>query len=318
MSLINRIQHFPISSFSIILGMTGLTIALEKIHEIYHIDTGIDLVMLLVTLGLFALILGMYLMKLLRFPQEVRQDFEDPVRMNFFPTISISLLLLSIAFLAIHPGISKGLWIAGTLIHTFFTYKIIAIWMMHPKFEIKHINPAWFIPVVGNILIPVAGVVHFGREISWFFYSIGLVFWILLFTIFIYRMVFHSPMVEKLLPTLAILIAPPAVGFIAYVKLTGELDSFGKSLYYFALFLTTFLLSQWGLFSKIKFYLSWWAYSFPISSMTIATVLMYHLTNESFFKLLSGVVFGMLLFLIIMLVPMTLRAIRHCEICIEE
>ncbi len=318
MKLNQRIQYFPISAFSIILGMTGLTIALQKIHELFGIHFRLDQIMLEITLVLFVLILGMYAMKVIRFPHEVRIDFADPVRMNFFPTISISLLLLSIAFLAINGGISRGLWLLGTTVHTFFTYQIIAIWMMHPKFEIKHINPAWFIPVVGNILIPVAGVQHFAAEISWFFYGIGLVFWVLLFTIFMYRMIFHSPMVEKLVPTLAILIAPPAVGFIAYVKLTGQLDSFGKILYYFALFLTTFLLTQWGLFSKIKFYLSWWAYSFPISSMTIATVLMYHLTGLSFFRFLSGTIFGILVFLILLLIPLTLKAIKQCEICVED
>ena len=75
----------------------------------------------------------------------------------------------------------------------------------------------------------------------------------------VHRIIFHHPLPEKLIPTLAILIAPPATAFTAYVKLTHNVDSFAKILYYFALFLTTFLLAEYKMFSKIKFYLSWWA-----------------------------------------------------------
>jgi tellurite resistance protein len=117
-------------------------------------------------------------------------------------------------------------------------------------------NPAWFIPAVGNILVPIVGIIHAPAEISWFFYSIGFFFWIILLIIFFNRIIFHSPLPEKLLPTLFILIAPPAVGFVSLVKLTGEVGDFSKILYYFGLFLTLLLMFQFNIFKKIKFYLS--------------------------------------------------------------
>ena len=237
-----RIKYFPISAFSIILGLTGLAIVFQKAEEIMGFPFKIDMIIISITIAIFASISFMYLVKVFKFPDEVIDDFENPVKLSFFPTISISILLLSIAFLNIDMVTSKVLWIIGTTVHTFFTYKVISIWMMHPKFEIKHINPAWFIPVVGNILIPVAGVQHYSPEISWFFYSVGIIFWIVLFTIFMYRIIFFHPLPEKLLPTLAILISPAAIGFIAYVKLIHQIDSFARILYYFALFLTTFII----------------------------------------------------------------------------
>jgi len=190
--------------------------------------------------------------------------------------------------------------------------------MMHPKFEIKHINPAWFIPVVGNILIPVAGVQHYNPEISWFFYSVGLIFWIVLFTIFMNRIIFFHPLPEKLLPTLAILISPAAIGFMAYVKLTHQVDSFARILYYFALFLTTLILTQYKMLSKIKFYLSWWAYSFPMDALVIGTLLMYHETGSQFFKAASWIIFIVLNGIILLLFTKTVKAIKNKQICIDE
>ncbi len=313
-----RIKYFPISAFSIILGLTGLAIVFQKIEELLGLSYIIDTMIITIAIVLFAIISLIYLLKLIKYPHEAVDDFENPVKLSFFPTISISILLLSIAFLSIDMMTSKVLWIIGTTIHAFFTYKVISIWMMQPKFEIKHINPAWFIPVVGNLFVPVAGVQHYNPEISWFFYSIGIIFWIVLFTIFMHRIIFHHPLPEKLLPTLAILISPAAIGFTSYVKLTHQVDSFARILYYFALFLTTFILTQYKMLSKIKFYLSWWAYSFPISAMAIATMLMYHMLGIMIFKYIAYVLIVLLIMVVLILIPKTISAVVKGEICIEE
>ena len=146
----------------------------------------------------------------------------------------------------------------------------------------------------------------------------GLIFWIILLIIFFNRIIFHSPLPEKLLPTLFILIAPPAVGFISFVKLTGEISAFSKILYYFGLFLVFLLFAQIKIFKKIKFYLSWWAYSFPIAAITIASILMFHEAGISSFKYIALVFFGILNLIIILLIIKTSIAILKKEICVEE
>ncbi|MEA2065322.1 MAG: SLAC1 anion channel family protein [Patescibacteria group bacterium] len=313
-----RIKYFPVSFFSIILGMTGFTIAFQKAEQILQMPIQLSWYILMITILFFIIISVIYLTKIIKFKDDVKNEFNHPIKLSFFPTFSISFLLLSVAFLSINIIISKYLWLTGATIHFIFTIKIISIWIQHSKFKIKHMNPSWFIPAVGNILVPVAGVSHFPSEISWFFFSIGLFFWIALFIIFFNRIIFHNPLPDKLLPTLFILIAPPAVGFISIVKLTGEISEFSKILYYFGLFIVFLLFAQINLFRKIKFYFSWWAYSFPIAAITIATILMFHETNIGLFKYLSWILFFMLNIIIILLLIKTTIAISKREICIEE
>jgi len=313
-----RIRHFPISFFSMILGLAGFTIAFQKAEQVLKIPIYFSQYILLATLVIFSTISVIYLVKVIRFKDDVKNEFNHPVKLNFFPTFSISLLLLSGAFLSVNMHISKYLWIAGAIIHFIFTIKIISIWIQHTKFEIKHMNPVWFIPAVGNILVPTAGVSHFSPEISWFFFSVGLFFWIALFIIFFNRIIFHNPLSDKLLPTLFILIAPPAVGFISLVKLTGEVNEFSKILFYFGLFIVFLLFAQINLFRKINFYLSWWAYSFPLASITIASILMFHEKNIEIFRYLSWILFITLNMVIALLLIKTIISISKKEICIEE
>jgi len=105
--------------------------------------------------------------------------------------------MLSIATIEMNEALSKYLWLFGTGLHFLFTLKIISIWIHHTHFEIKHMNPAWFIPAVGNILVPISGIKHFSPEISWFSFSIGLFFWIILLVIFFNRIIFHHPYLKS-------------------------------------------------------------------------------------------------------------------------
>jgi tellurite resistance protein len=172
---------------------------------------------------------------------------------------------------------------------------------------------------VGNILVPVSGVPLGFVEISWFFFAVGLLFWIVMLSILMNRFFFHSPMASKLLPTLFILIAPPAVGFIAWTRLhKGVLDDMGKMLYYAALFTTLLLLFQVRAFMKVKFALPWWAYSFPTASITIATTLMLEKVGGLFFAVLTPLLLVFLSIMVLVLVYNTLVAGWRGEICVPE
>ncbi len=160
---------------------------------------------------------------------------------------------------------------------------------------------------------------HFApTELSWFFLSIGLVFWIVLQTIVVYRVIFHDPIPPKLMPPLFILLAPPSVGFIAYGALVPEFDAFARVLYYKALFLVLLLGSNVLRFLKSCFFLSAWAYSFPLAAMTIATFAMAHRSGIGLFNGFGVVLLGILSLIVLVLVAKTLGAIRRGAICVPE
>jgi tellurite resistance protein len=313
-----RLQHFPISWFAMIMGLTGLTLAWHKAEGILHLAIAPSPWLLMLATGSFALLAALYTVKVIRYRAAANKEWAHPIKINFVPAVSISLILLSIAWLPVSAPSSKLLWMTGTALHLVLTLYVMSQWMHHSKFEITHLNPAWFIPVVGNILVPIAGVNHAPLEVSWFFFSIGLVFWPALLTIIMYRVIFHASLPERLMPTLFILIAPPAIGFISYVKMTGNVDAFAHVLYHAALFFTLLLFAQIRQFANLKFFLSWWAYSFPLTAITIATLVMFENTGSLFFLRLSGILLGIASVVIGGLFVRTLVAVKRREICVED
>ncbi len=314
----NRLKDMPISFFGMVMGMAGLTIAWEKASEIYQFSVAIPHTLLIQSILIFIILSGLYLYKGFKFRQALLQEWANPVKMNFIPAISISLLLFSVAFMSISMEVSRVLWASGTILHLAISLAIMNSWLHHEKYEIHHINPAWFIPAVGNAIVPLAGVPLGYPELSWFFFSIGMVFWLVLMVIVFNRIIFHMPLPEKLLPTLFILIAPPAVGFLSYIKLTGELNAFSQVLYNFALFLTILLVSQLPRFARLPFFLSWWAYSFPLAAMSIASMVMAQISGKAFYDYIGLGLLFTLSALVLLLFIKTLNAAQHGKICVAD
>lgn len=312
-----RLEHFPISFFSIVMGLAGFAIATEKIEHIFGYSLGSATIVAFAAI-VFSTISILYGAKVFLYPARIREEFDHPVRLHFFPAFSISLLLLSIAFLGISMPVSTGLWTIGTILHLAFSFVIVSIWIRNDGFHPEHLNPSWFIPIVGNILIPIAGMKILPGSYLWFFFSIGIIFWIMLVTLVLNRTIFHKAMAEKLLPTFFIMIAPPAVGTISYLQITGVVDPFVFILYFFALFLAILFFMNASMFTKIRFALSWWAYSFPLCALSIASAAVFLRTGEEYLRSIALIVYLVLVAVISLLLVRTTVCIRRRGICIEE
>jgi tellurite resistance protein len=314
----SRLEHFPAAFFAMVMGLAGLTIGWEKAQAVLGQPFPFVPWLIGAVTLLFAGLALLYAAKLALHPGAVQAELRHPVRINFMPTMAISLLLLAIVYLHTAPDASRWLWLTGTALQLGFTLFVVNAWMHHEHFKVQHMNPAWFIPAVGNVLVPVAGVPLGYELVSWFFFSIGILLWPVLLTIVFYRVLFHQPLPERLVPTLFILVAPPAVGFIAYVSLTGGVDVFARILYFSALFFTVLLATQATRFLRIRFYLSWWAYSFPLAAIAIASMLMAEQTGLSGFLYLGFGLLTMLSGIVVLLLVQTARAVRERGICLPE
>lgn len=313
-----RLAHLPVSLFSIVMGLAGLTLAWTKAAQLGDAPALVGETLRLIATATYLLLVVLYGLKLVRHPAAVQAELAHPVRINFFPALSIGLILLASAWTPDAPQAAQWMWGTGCAVHLLFTVNAMSSWIHHTHYDIRHANPAWFIPVVGNILVPIVGLRHAPADVSWFFFSIGLVFWLPLMTIVLYRLFFHEPLPARLAPTLFILIAPPAVGFQSYVTLTGGVDAFARVLYSAALFLTLLLASNALRFFRLPFFISAWAYSFPLAAMTIATFEMAVRGGSAFHANLGWVLLAVLSAVVTVLALKTVIAAAQGRICVPE
>ena len=313
----NRLQFFPIMMFATVMGLAGLTLVYKRGSEILQLPIFISTLMMFFTTIVFFIIVYLYISKIIKHKNEVEKELSHPVRINFFAASSISTLLLSMVYRHNIDLISQSLFFIGAVLHIFFTFYTIKFWINN-NLEMQHSNPAWFIPIVGNLIVPIAGKGFINDSILYFYFSIGIFFWIILFAIILNRIIFHAQFMPKFMPTLFILIAPPAIGFISYIKLTGNLDFFAQILFNLGLFFTILVFVMYKNFINIKFFISWWAFTFPMAAITLATILMYELTNYWFYSFLAYFLMIITTIVVLLVARQTLIHMKKKEICIME
>ena len=156
---------------------------------------------------------------------------------------------------------------------TGFAWLVVDRWMGQRQ-QPAHATPAWIVPVVGMLDVPLAmpalglqsmhGVMVFGLVV-------GLFFTLPLFTLIFSRLLFEAPLPDSLQPSLMILLAPFAVGTSSYIATTGQVDLFAESLFALTIFILAVLLGRLRyLAACCPFRVSWWAVSFPLAAAAIA------------------------------------------------
>jgi tellurite resistance protein len=267
----SRLAHLPVTFFAVLMGVFGLALALHAAAGSFpRAETGARAVLWLGLAG-FVAIGALYIAKAVRHPAAVAAEWRHPVKLAFFPTITISLLLMATAIHGYRPDLAGPVWLLGMLGQGVLTVAVISGWISHRAFEVGHLTPAWFIPAVGNVIVPLAGAPMGWIETSWLFFSAGLVFWLILLVLVFNRLIFHAPIPARLFPTLVILIAPPAVAFVSYVRLAGGVDPFAQILLNTAYVFAVLVAVQVPRLMTLPFALSWWALSFPLAALAVAS-----------------------------------------------
>lgn len=314
----SRLVHYPVTFFATIMGMTGLALALHAAETSWKMGDMPSTVVFYVAMAMFVLVSLGYLAKLLKHPQAVMGEWKHPVRMAFFPAISISLLLLATASMGHAPALAEPLWFAGMLLQGVLTIAVVSGWIGARAFQTGHLSPAWFIPAVGNVIVPIAGVPLGHVEISWYFMSAGLIFWVVLMTLVMNRLIFHDPLPGRLQPTLVILIAPPAVAMVSWVRLVGDVDAFARLLLNGAYLFTLIVAVQLPRIVKLPFAMSFWALSFPFAAVSIASFNYAAKTGSTVHQYFGAGLLAVLVVIIVALVLRTLKAMSAGEVCVPE
>ena len=259
----------PLPLFASVMGTCGLGLVWHAAETRWDF-VPVASASLTVLAGLmFAVLLLAYSLKALNHRDRVLIEIRHPVRINFLPAIAINLILLGILSRPWLETLSDALWMLGAGLQLVLTVGIVTVWFNSER-PPNSLNPAWFIPAVGNVLVPLAAVPAGFELTAWFFFSVGMFFWVILGTLVFYRLVTGDALEPPMRPTLAILMAPPAVAFLAWLQLNGGLPGLGLMLYFIALLTFLLLLPQVPGFFKLPFFPSWWAYTFPLAAFTVA------------------------------------------------
>ena len=263
--------------YAIVMGLCGLALAFHRSVPLMGDMAGAVGLVIGALAGLvFAVLAVATVLRGLRHPQAWAEDRKHPVRHTFVAALPIAVILL--ATVAVAAGLRETwvavLWWVGALSQGYVTWWVLARWWKGNQpggLQWVSATPALLIPIVGNVLTPLAGVPLGYEAWSAAQFGLGLLFWPVVLVMLIVRIATQGLWPERLLPTSFILIAPPAVIGLSALQL-GAPALVGWGLWGVALFTLLWVAPLARRIAALPFGMPHWGMSFPLAAMAALTL----------------------------------------------
>ncbi|XP_019450410.1 PREDICTED: S-type anion channel SLAH4-like [Lupinus angustifolius] len=233
---------------------------------------------LLWSLALFTLITlsFVYVLKCVFHFKMVKGEFLNHVGVNylFVPWICCLLLLQSSPLLHPKTLYYQILWWVFVAPILVLDVKIYGQWFTKGKRFLSTVaNPTSQLSVIGNLVGAQVAARMGWRESAICMFSLGIAHYLVLFVTLYQRLPGNNNLPPMLRPVFFLFFAAPSMASLAWNSICGKFDTASKMLFFLSLFLFMSLVSRPLLFKKSmkKFSVAWWAYSFPLTALALAS-----------------------------------------------
>ena len=255
------IEKIPIPICGIILALFSLGNLLNDMHPYLKVICGV--------IGIIFLIL--ILAKLVLYPENIKEDFKNPVIASNSGTFSMSLMILSTYLITFMPKIAYGVWILGVALHIlliiYFTYHFII-----RNFDITTVYPSYWIVYIGITMGAITAHAHNLDEIGFIFFIIGFISMIITLPLVIYRYIKYKDIPDANKPLICIFTAVLSILIVGYLNSYNSTSmQFLIVMYAFACVFYIFALIKFVEYRNLKFYPSFAAFTFPFVISALAT-----------------------------------------------
>ncbi|WP_114937630.1 hypothetical protein [Mucilaginibacter endophyticus] len=263
----NFLQFFPLTFFAVVSSLSSLAYAWSYFGNSFKEAISFAAV------GLFIIFCILFLLKWIKYPQLVKQDFNHPIGVNLYAIFFTAFLLVTGLVHPYAPQLGFVLWIIASIATFVFTYSLFTRWISQQQ-NVLHALPGWTIPIFCLLDIPLTGWSYGGaavHEIGIFFFVAGFLLTFLVFILVFQRLIFQEGLAATLQPTLLLLAGPFALLYSNYQQIVGKQDLTADFFFYSSIFLLLLLGRKlFFLLVKVQFTITWWATSFPLAAITAA------------------------------------------------
>jgi tellurite resistance protein len=320
-----RLQYLGPAWFGTVMGLSGLSLAWFQAAPLLG-SRALDAAWAVGALAVLWAV-ALVLLSVVRahwYPIAWRDDLTHPVRHPFVAAIPVSALLVSTVLTVVMGAsvVGRVVWLVGALSQLVTTVWVIRRWLhAGPRPGLlpfwPGVTPVMLIPVVGNVLVPLAGVPLGMSEWSAAQMGIGVLFWPVLLTLLCVRLAEHGLWPERLLPATFITVAPPAVIGLSLLQLGAPVllawACWGMGLF--------FVLWSFSLFKRVvaqPFGIPFWGMSFPLAAMAGLTLKLAVLSDAGWVAALAMVFLALVTVLIGWLVMGTVKGLLNGHLLVAE
>lgn len=194
-----RLSTVPTAAASLALGLASLGWCAD---QLFQQQGKVQLAAALLALPLLLAVV----LKFLSAPRLLQQELAHPVAGSLLPVICMATLVQSAALQQIAAAPATALWWLALIAHLSLLAGFIRHRLAH--FALTDLVPAWFIPPIGFVVAVLSAPASAPLRLLQTLAGVGLLVYLLMLPLMLYRLRRGSPLPAPQRPLLAILAAP--------------------------------------------------------------------------------------------------------------
>lgn len=285
----NKPFLMPTNYFAIPLGLGALAMAWFHAAALVPVAATVGNVIGVTAVFAWSVFIGLYGYKLIAYFEQVKEEWQCPIRFSFLALIPITTMLVGDLFyhwqFEIWGETLVWLGVIGQLVYA--TMRIGVLWR-GDQFSQDAVLPPFYLPSVASNFTAASSLALLGyTDVAYLFLGAGFIAWLMFEPILLQRLrTLAVP--EGFKASLGIVLAPAFVGVSAYLSLNdGQVDTLAKLLWGYGFLQLLFLVRLLPSLLKNGFSLGFWAFSFGLASMANSAVAFY--AGSQLSKLAIGV-----------------------------
>lgn len=262
------IDRVPLNTFAIALGLTGVASTWSAATTVATIPPQIARVFWVVSAAVTLWLITAHAVRGKRSGKPLRGQLRDPVQGPLAVIVPLVGMLIGTDALLWLPTVGATIVIVSMIATAAYAGWLVSTWMTG-RIELGAVHGGYILPTVaGGFLTATAADALGLHALGWAAFGVGCLFWVVMTTLLIARMISRPALPDALAPTLAVIMAPPAVGGLALFALTDHVAS--PLSFAFAGITGILAIAQLAaipLYRRLRFSLGFWSFTFPVAAV---------------------------------------------------
>lgn len=266
-------RYPPAAFFGIPLGVLALGLLWRGAERLWQLPSSISETILAVGALVWALLIVLFASKWLFALSEAKAEFADAIQCCFIGLVPVTTMLMAQATLPYSRGAALVLGALGAIgAIVFAVYRSGGLW--RGGRDLSTATAILYLPTVAGSFVTASTLTALGWP-DWgqLAFGGGMFSWLAIESVLVTRLLHAPALVERLRPSLGIQLAPPAVGAVAYLNVSGgHSDIFVTALVGYAILQGLILLRLLPWIMAQPFSPGYWGFSFGIAALPTAAV----------------------------------------------
>jgi tellurite resistance protein len=266
--------RIPLNTFAIGFGLAGLAEVWTTAGDSLTLSPVAGQTFWAVAAIAWLWLLGAHIARGVRSADSLRSQLRHPAQGPIASLIPITGMLLAGELVTVSPVAGLTLFIASLVVAALFGAWLLSTWLQG-CLALESVHGGYLLPTVAAGLVGAGVAAKAGLPLlGWALFGIGVFFWAVMTVLLMMRLAFRASLPDPLVPTMAILVAPPGVAGVAWFALNGpHLSPGAAAIAGLGVMLALIQIALIPKYRRLRFSLGFWSFTFPTAAIVTFALL---------------------------------------------